>query len=98
MLTTDEKSKVIKKFKTHDKDTGSVEVQVGVLSEQISRLQKHLIDHKKDVHSRRGLLKMVNQRRKLLSYIKTVDESRHENLAKKVGLKKTKAPVKSEAK
>lgn len=98
MLTTDEKSKVIKKFKTHDKDTGSVEVQVGVLSEQINRLQQHLIGHKKDVHSRRGLLKMVNQRRKLLSYIKTVDEKRHEELAKKVGLKKTKAPAKAEVK
>jgi len=87
MLTKEEKGKVIKKFKTNDGDTGSVEVQVGILTKQIEELQNHLKTHKKDVHSRRGLLKMVNQRRKLLAYLKKVDEKRYAKLADAVGLK-----------
>ena len=90
MLTKDDKEKVVKKFKTHNEDTGSVEVQVGILTKQIKRLQEHLTDHKKDVHSRRGLLKMVNQRRKLLAYLRGIDEKRYDMLVKKVGIKKSK--------
>lgn len=88
MLAKDEKKTIISKYATHDGDTGSVEVQVGVLSERINRLQEHLRDHQKDTHSRRGLLKMVNQRRKLLAYLKRIDEKRFGALVQSVGLKK----------
>jgi len=88
MLTTDEKQKIIKKYKLHDSDTGSTAVQVAILTEEIDQLQEHLKTHKKDNHSRRGLLKKVNNRRRLLSYLKKIDEKQYTSLAKKLKLKK----------
>lgn len=88
MLQTDEKQKIIKKYKLHDSDTGSTSVQVAILSEEIDQLQGHLKTHKKDNHSRRGLLKKVNNRRRLLSYLKKIDELEYAKLIKKLGLKK----------
>ena len=88
MLKTKEKKKVIEKHKIHDTYTGSVEVQVAILSEEVERLAKHLKKHSKDNHSRRGLLGMVSQRKKLLSYLQKSDEKRYNSLIKKIGLKK----------
>ena len=88
MLTTKEKEKIINQYKTHEGDTGSPEVQVALLSEEIKRLLSHLKKHAKDVHSKRGLLKMVSQRRSLLGYLKDEDVRRYNSLIKKVGLKK----------
>ncbi len=90
MLTTEEKEKIIKDYKFHDKDTGSPEVQIAILSEEINRLLSHLKKNSKDNHSKRGLLKMVIKRKKLLSYIKSKDENRHQKIIKKIGLKKKK--------
>lgn len=81
------KSKVIKEYQTHVKDTGSIEVQVAILSEEIERLAKHLKANPKDNHSRRGLLKMVSRRKRLLGYLKREDEKRYNKLVKKLGLK-----------
>ncbi len=88
MLTIKEKSKIIEKLKMHETDTGSAEVQIGILSEEIDQLAKHLKKHPKDNHSRRGLLGMVSQRKKLLNYLAKADEKRHNTLVKKLGLKK----------
>lgn len=88
MLTTKEKQKVVEKLKTHETDTGSAEVQIGILSEEIDQLAKHLKKHPKDNHSRRGLLGMVSQRKKLLSYLAKTNEKRYNSLIKKLGLKK----------
>lgn len=88
MLKTKEKKKIIEKHKVHETDTGSVEVQVAILSEEIDRLAKHLKKHAKDNHSRRGLLGMVSQRKKLLNYLSKEDEKRYNILVKKLGLKK----------
>jgi len=88
MLTQEEKAKIIEKFKTDKKDSGSVEVQVAILSEEIKRLLAHLKKHPKDLHSRRGLLKMVSKRRKLLRYLKRKSVRRYNSLIKKLGLKK----------
>ncbi|MDP3900996.1 MAG: 30S ribosomal protein S15 [bacterium] len=88
MLTQKEKEKAVEQYKLHDKDTGSAEVQVALLTEEIRRLLSHLKKHKKDLHSKRGLLKMVSQRRALLSYLKREDEKRYNSLVRKVGLKK----------
>ena len=88
MLTPEEKEKIIEKYKIHEKDTGSAEVQVALLSEEINRLLSHLKKHKKDFHSKRGLLKMVSKRRKLLSYLKKEDEKKYNTILKKIGLKK----------
>ena len=88
MLDQKEKKKVIEKYKTHTTDSGSPEVQVALLSEEIRRLHSHLKKHAKDLHSKRGLLKMVAKRRTLLSHLKTEDEKRYNSLLKKVGLKK----------
>ncbi|KKR45981.1 MAG: 30S ribosomal protein S15 [Parcubacteria group bacterium GW2011_GWA2_40_8] len=87
MLTTRQKDNLIKKFKIHDSDTGSSEVQIALLSEEISRLSTHLKKHAKDNHSRRGLLKMVAKRRRLLNYLKDEDEKRYNSLVKKLDLK-----------
>ncbi|OHA46693.1 MAG: 30S ribosomal protein S15 [Candidatus Terrybacteria bacterium RIFCSPLOWO2_01_FULL_44_24] len=87
MLTTRQKDNIIKKFKIHDTDTGSSEVQIAILSEEIDRLSSHLKNHVKDNHSRRGLLKMVAKRRRLLNYLKDEDEKRYNSLVKKLGLK-----------
>ncbi len=88
MLSVAEKNKIIKKFATHASDTGSPEVQCAISSEEIKQVTAHLKKHKKDVASRRGLLQMVNKRRKLLNYLKKEDETRYQNLIKKLKLKK----------
>ncbi len=88
MLQPEEKEKIIKKYKLHETDTGSTEVQIAMLSEEIERLLSHLKTHSKDFHSKRGLLKMVGKRKKLLSYLKDEDEKRYSSLIKKIGLKK----------
>ena len=87
MLTKRVKAKVAKEVARHDKDTGSAEVQVAVLSRQIEELTGHLKKHRKDNHSRRGLLKMVNQRRKLMAYLKRRDPKLYEKTSKKLGVK-----------
>lgn len=87
-LSRDEKKEVVKDLKTSKNDTGSPEVQVGIFTEQIKKLTDHLKKHKKDEHSRRGLLKMVGKRRRLLDYLKHKDESRYDKLVKKLGLRK----------
>ena len=88
MLTPEEKEKLIKKYKIHDFDTGSPEVQIALLTEEIKRLVLHLKRHSKDFHSKRGLLKQVSKRRKLLNYLKNEDEKRYTNIIKKIGLKR----------
>ena len=87
-ITAERKAELIKEFAVKDGDTGSPEVQVAVLSERIKTLTEHFKDHKKDNHSRRGLLKMVNQRRSLLDYLKRKDEARYQSLIKRLGLRK----------
>lgn len=87
-LAKEEKTKVIKEMQTGKADTGSPEVQVGIFTEQIKKLTDHLKTHKKDDHSRRGLLKMVGKRRRLLDYLKHKDEKRYETAVKKLGLRK----------
>ena len=88
MISTRTKGKIIKETQTHEKDTGSAEVQVAILSKRIDELADHLKKNKKDNHSRRGLISMVNKRRKLMSYLSVNSPKRHEALAKKLGLKK----------
>ena len=88
MLTKRVKTKVIKESQRHEKDTGSSEVQISVLSRQIEELANHLKKNPKDQHSRRGLLKMVSQRRKFLGYLKETKPAVHTKLAKKLGLGK----------
>lgn len=87
-ITTERKAELIKEFARENNDTGSPEVQVAVLSERISNLTEHFKAHKKDNHSRRGLLKLVSQRRRLLDYLKTVDEARYRVLIAKLGLRR----------
>jgi len=88
-LITKEKQKIIGKYHLHDKDTGSSEVQIAVLTEQIKELTQHLKEHKKDNHSRRGLLKMVSKRKKLMDYLKKKNEETYSAFIKKLGLKKS---------
>lgn len=88
MLKQKEKSKIIEKHKINDADTGSDDVQIALLSEEIKGLLSHLKKHPKDLHSKRGLLKMVSQRRKLLKHLKKEDEKRYNKIIKEVGLKK----------
>lgn len=88
MLTTEEKQKLIEDYKLHDQDTGSPEVQIAILSEEIKRLLLHLKKNPKDLHSRRGLLKMVVKRKKLLELLKKEDDKRYKSVVKKLGLKK----------
>lgn len=87
-LPTKEKAKVIEKYRVHEKDTGSTDVQVAVLTEEISRLTGHLKENPNDNHSRRGLLGMVAQRKKLLDYLKDDDTRRYGRLIKKLGIKR----------
>ena len=87
-MTTDRKAEVIKANATKANDTGSPEVQVAVLSERINNLTEHFKDHKKDNHSRRGLIKMVSQRRRLLDYVKATDGKRYEALISRLGLRR----------
>lgn len=88
MLTSEEKLKIIEEYKLHDLDTGSPEVQIACLTEEIKRLILHLKKHPKDFHSKRGLLKMVAKRKKLLGYLKEKNKKRYENIIKRLGLKK----------
>ena len=88
MLVPEEKTKIIGKYKLHDLDTGSPEVQIALLTEEIKQLLLHLKKHAKDVHSKRGLLKMVSKRRSLLGYLKKEDAKRYNSIIKKIGLKK----------
>jgi len=88
MLATQRKKDVITKFATHQGDTGSPEVQVALLSERINYLTEHFKVHGKDHHSRRGLLQMVGQRRRLLDYLKAKDAERHADLIRRLGLRK----------
>ena len=87
-ITADEKQRIIKEFATKDGDTGSPEVQVAILSSRISTLTEHFKTHKKDNHSRRGLLKLVAQRRKLLDYTRAKDEARYQALIERPGLRR----------
>ena len=89
MLTKKEKDALIKKFQTHKDDTGSPEVQIAILTKEIDQVSEHLKIHRKDNHSRRGLLKMVGNRRRLLRYLKNEDEKRYDKLTEKLKLKKT---------
>ena len=88
MLDKEEKEKIIKSFKVNPKDTGSPEVQVAILTNRINYLIEHFETHKKDHHSRRGLLKMVGQRKRLLEYLKREDVKRYETVIKKLKLRK----------
>ena len=88
MLTPEQKTKIIEKYKLHKLDTGSSDVQISLLSEEIKRLTSHLKTNPKDLHSRRGLVKMVMKRRKLLKYLKKESEKRYNSIVKKIGLKK----------
>lgn len=88
MLTPKEKDNLIKKFQTHKGDTGSPEVQIAILTTEIDQVSEHLKKHRKDNHSRRGLLKMVGNRRRLLRYLKDEDDKRHEKIVEKLKLKK----------
>jgi len=87
-IKADRKKEIIKDFATTESDTGSPEVQVAVLTERIKNLTEHFKDHKKDNHSRQGLLKLVNQRRKVLDYIKSKDGQRYEDLIARLGLRR----------
>lgn len=87
-ITPERKQELIKEFATKEGDTGSPEVQVAILSERIKNLTEHLKDHEKDFHSRRGLLMMVGQRRRLLDYVKAKDVSRYESLIARLGLRR----------
>ncbi|MRR10406.1 30S ribosomal protein S15 [bacterium] len=87
-LTTEDKKNLIEKYKVHDSDTGSPEVQVGLLTNRIEYLTEHLKVHKKDHHSRRGLLMLVGQRRRLLNYVKYKDVNRYRTIIERLGLKK----------
>ncbi|MDB6178790.1 30S ribosomal protein S15 [Paracoccus sp. Z330] len=87
-ITVEEKNRLIKEFGTKEGDTGSAEVQVAILSSRIATLTEHFKSHKKDNHSRRGLLMMVAQRRKLLDYLKKKDQSRYAALIAKLGLRR----------
>ncbi len=87
-ITAEEKSQVMKEFATKDGDTGSPEVQIAILTTRIKTLTEHFKTHKKDNHGRRGLLKMVAQRRKLLDYLRGKDEGRYQDLIKKLGIRR----------
>lgn len=87
-ITQVRKNELIAEFRTHDTDTGSPEVQIAVLTEEINNLNDHLRTHKKDHHSRRGLLKMVGKRRNLLTYLRNKDVTRYRELITKLGLRR----------
>ena len=87
-ITPELKAQLIKEYATKEGDTGSPEVQVAILTSRITTLTEHFKSHKKDNHSRRGLLKMVAQRRKLLDYTKAKDEARYQDLIKRLGIRR----------
>jgi len=88
VLVTDKKQEIITSFKRHDSDTGSPEVQIAILTERITYLTEHFKVHKKDHHSRRGLLKIVGQRRRLLDYLKKKDVERYRAIIEKLGIRR----------
>ena len=88
MLDGETKQNLIKEYRLHDKDTGSAEIQVAVLTENIKQLTGHLQVHRKDVHSRRGLLGMVSRRRRLLNYLSSEDVNRYQTLIARLGLRR----------
>lgn len=88
MLVTDKKQEIITSYKRHDSDTGSPEVQIAILTERITYLTEHFKIHKKDHHSRRGLLKIVGQRRRLLDYLKKKDVERYRSIIEKLGIRR----------
>lgn len=87
-ITAEKKQELIKTYRTDEKDTGSPEVQIAILTERINNMSAHMNDHKKDFHSRRGLLAMVAKRRKLLDYVKRVEESRYSKLIEALGIRR----------
>ena len=87
-ITAERKRELVQEYATKDGDTGSPEVQVAILSERISHLTDHLKTHSKDFHSRRGLLMMVGQRRRLLDYLRKTNTERYESLIRRLGLRK----------
>jgi len=87
-ITPEEKAQLIKEYATKDGDTGSPEVQIAILTSRITTLTEHFKSHKKDNHSRRGLLKMVSQRRKLLDYTRGKDEARYKDIITKLGIRR----------
>jgi len=87
-ITKERKNELINEYKTHESDTGSPEVQIAVLTEEINNLNGHLRTHKKDHHSRRGLLKMVGRRRNLLTYLRNKDVQRYRELINRLGLRR----------
>jgi len=86
-ITPERKLELVKEYATTDGDTGSPEVQVAILTERIANLTEHFKSHNKDNHSRRGLLKLVNQRRRLLDYVKANDDERYQSLIQRLGLR-----------
>lgn len=88
MLSKERKTEIIDQFKKHEVDTGSPEVQIAILTERINVLTEHLKTHSKDHHSRRGLLKMVGQRRRLLNYLQSRDVERYRTVVKELGLRR----------
>ncbi|NMC73294.1 MAG: 30S ribosomal protein S15 [Geobacteraceae bacterium] len=88
MLVTEKKQEIIKTHKRHENDTGSPEVQIAILTERITYLTEHFKVHKKDHHSRRGLLKIVGQRRRLLDYLKSKDVERYRAIIEKLGIRR----------
>lgn len=88
MLTPKQKERIIKKHKLHERDTGSADVQIALLTEEITQLTKHLKKHPKDNHSRRGLLQMVANRKRLLDYLAREEPKRYNTIVKELGLKK----------
>ncbi len=87
-ITAEKKQQLIEEYRINDTDTGSPEVQVAILTSRIATLTDHFKGHKKDNHSRRGLLKMVSTRRRLLDYVKKNDQARYENLIKRLGIRR----------
>ncbi|SDY84716.1 small subunit ribosomal protein S15 [Proteiniborus ethanoligenes] len=87
-LSKEEKTRIIEEYRTHEGDTGSPEVQIAILTHRINKLNEHLKAHKKDHHSRRGLLKMVGQRRGLQNYLEKTDIERYRNLIQRLGLRR----------
>lgn len=89
-ITAEKKAEIIKKYARHEGDTGSPEVQIAILTERINNLTEHIKKNKKDLHSRRGLIAMVNKRRKLLNYLKRVDVERYQKIVDELGIRQSK--------
>lgn len=87
-IVKEKKKELIDEYKLHDKDTGSPEVQIAILSERVTNLTEHFKTHKKDHHSRRGLLLIINKRRKLLAYLKSTSNEKYQEVIKRLGLRK----------